>query len=76
VKLLDWCDRTDELESSDNLFAIVVLAHLKVIETQRNVQQRKAWKFRLTRMLYERGYERQQILDLYRFLDWRAIRSS
>jgi Domain of unknown function (DUF4351) len=73
VKLLDWRDRVAELETSDNPFAIVVLAHLKVIETKRNVEQRKAWKFRLTRMLYERGYERQQVLDLYRFIDWAMI---
>lgn len=73
VKLLDWRNRIAELETSDNLFAIVVLAHLKVIETKRSFQQRKAWKFRLTKMLYEKGYERQQILDLYRFLDWVMI---
>jgi predicted transposase YdaD len=46
---------------------------LKVLATKRNIQQRKAWKFRLTKMLYERGFERQQILDLYRFLDWLII---
>ncbi|WP_404790184.1 DUF4351 domain-containing protein [Altericista sp. CCNU0014] len=73
VKLLDWRDRIIELEASDNLFAIVVLAHLKVIETKGRVEQRKAWKFRLTKALYEKGYERQQILDLYRFLDWAMI---
>ncbi len=76
VKLSDWRDagaprvRMDELESSDNPFATVVLAHLKVIETKNNVDQRKAWKFRLTRGLYEKGYDRQEILDLYRFIDW------
>jgi hypothetical protein len=73
VKLLDWRDCIEELESSDNPFAIVVLAHLKVIETKGRVQQRKDWKFRLTKMLYEKGYERQQILDLYRFVDWVMI---
>jgi predicted transposase/invertase (TIGR01784 family) len=31
---------------------------------------RKEWKFRLTRLLYERGYERQDILNLFRFIDW------
>ena len=73
VKLLDWRDRAEELEASNNLFAIVVLAHLKVIETKGSVKQRKAWKFRLTKMLYEKGFERQQILDLYRFVDWIII---
>jgi Domain of unknown function (DUF4351) len=70
VKLLDWRDRMDELELSDNPFATVVMAHLKVIETKRDVDRRKAWKFRLTRGLYEKGYDRQKILDLYRFIDW------
>ena len=73
VKLLDWRDRIAELESSDNPFAVVVLAHLKVMETKGSVEVRKAWKFRLTKMLYEKGYERQQILDLYRFVDWVMI---
>jgi hypothetical protein len=73
VKLLDWRDRMDELESSTNPFATVVMAHLRVIETRRNVDRRKAWKFRLTRALYEKGYERQAVLDLYRFIDWVMI---
>jgi Domain of unknown function (DUF4351) len=73
VKLLDWRDRMDELESSNNPFATVVMAHLKVHETKRSSQKRKAWKFRLTRGLYEKGYDRQQILDLYRFIDWVMI---
>jgi predicted transposase YdaD len=33
----------------------------------------KAWKCNLTKALYEKGYERQQILDLYRFIDWAMI---
>jgi hypothetical protein len=73
VKLLDWRDRIEELDSINNPFAVVVLAHLRLMETKRSVEQRKAWKFRLTKMLYERGYERQQILDLYRFIDWLII---
>ena len=73
VKLLDWQNRMDELESSDNPFATVVMTHLKVNETKRSSQDRKAWKFRLTKALYEKGYERQQILDLYRFIDWVMI---
>jgi Domain of unknown function (DUF4351) len=70
AKLLDWRDRMDELELSNNPFATVVMAHLKVIETKRDVDQRRAWKFRLTRRLYEKGYDRQEILNLYRFIDW------
>ncbi|MEB3294331.1 MAG: hypothetical protein VKJ24_14325 [Synechococcales bacterium] len=39
-------------------------------ETRNDAQARKDWKFRLTRRLYEQGYERQDILNLFRFLDW------
>jgi predicted transposase YdaD len=73
VKLLDWRERMDELESSHNPFATVVLTHLKVLETKRSAKERRTWKFRLTRALYEEGYGRQEILDLYRFIDWAMI---
>jgi hypothetical protein len=73
VKLLDYRPRWTELERSDNPFATVVMAHLKVLETKRDVDQRKAWKFTLTRALYEKGYGRQEVLDLYRFIDWVMI---
>ncbi len=70
VKLLDYQSRWAELEASCNPFAIVVMAHLKTKETKKDFQARKEWKFRLTRMLYEREYDRQDILNLFRFLDW------
>ncbi|MBN8565022.1 MAG: hypothetical protein J0L70_31415 [Leptolyngbya sp. UWPOB_LEPTO1] len=47
-----------------------VMAHLKTKETRNDAQARKEWKFRLTRRLYEQGYERQHILNLFCFLDW------
>ena len=46
------------------------MAHLKTKETRHDAEARKEWKFRLTRRLYEQGYERQAILNLFRFLDW------
>jgi Domain of unknown function (DUF4351) len=73
VKLIDYKTRWAELERSENPFATVVMAHLKVLETRRNVDLRKAWKFTLTKALYEKGYGRQEILDLYRFIDWVMI---
>jgi hypothetical protein len=32
-------------------------------------EESKSWKLRLMRMLYERGSERQEILELFRFID-------
>jgi hypothetical protein len=70
IKLLDYESRWSELEASDNPFAIAVMAHLKTKATRQDLQSRKEWKFRLTRQLYEQGYERQDILNLFKFLDW------
>ncbi len=39
-------------------------------ETRNDQGARQAWKFKLTRGLYERGYEREDILNLFRFIDW------
>lgn len=70
VKLLDYGQQWQELENSSNPFATVVMAHLKSQETRDDPDLRKQWKFRLTRRLYERGYERQDVLNLFRFIDW------
>lgn len=70
VKLLDYGQQWQTLEDSSNPFAIVVMAHLKALETRSDQLQRQEWKFMLTRRLYEQGYERQDILNLFRFIDW------
>lgn len=44
VKLLDYNDRWSELDVSRNVFATVVMAHLKAQETKRDPAQRQAWK--------------------------------
>jgi len=70
VKLLDYRARWAELEASRNPFAVVVMAHLKALETQADAEQRKAAKWQLLRRLYEQGYARVDILNLFRFIDW------
>jgi GrpB-like predicted nucleotidyltransferase (UPF0157 family) len=58
------------LEASRNPFAIAVMAHLKTKETQKDLRSLKEWKFQLTRRLYEQGFERQDIMELFLFVDW------
>ena len=41
IKLLDYQSRWDELEASQNVFATVVMTHLKTQETKRNLELRK-----------------------------------
>jgi len=69
VKLLDYRGRWEELEEDPNPFSVVVMAHLKSQETKGRGRERFDWKVRLTRMLYERGYGREEVLGLYRFID-------
>ncbi len=70
VKLLDYAPRVQELEADPNPFAMVVLAHLKTLETRRSPDDRHAWKLRLVKGLYERGMDAEDIRQLYRFIDW------
>ncbi|MUG95933.1 transposase [Scytonema sp. UIC 10036] len=67
VKLLDYTWET--LESSDNPFAVVVMAHRKTQETTQSSPERLQWKLRLIKGLYQRGYSRQDILEIFRILD-------
>ena len=41
VKLLDYASQWEELEASQNVFATVVMTHLKAQETKRNIVNRK-----------------------------------
>lgn len=70
VKLLDYRNRWEELENSRNPFALVVMSHLKTLETKSNSEDRRKWKFLLARRLYEHEYERKDIVNLLRFIDW------
>jgi hypothetical protein len=70
VKLLDYQQQWSALMVSRNPFATVVMAHLKVIETRNDNTQRKEWKLILTKRLYEQGYEREDVINLFQFIDW------
>lgn len=69
VKLLDYNKRWDELEANPNPFAIIVMAQLKA-KKEKNAEQQLVWKLKLVRMLVERSYNRQQVIQLFRFIDW------
>ncbi|HLP87274.1 MAG TPA: transposase [Nostocaceae cyanobacterium] len=70
AKLLDYEQEWESLETNNNPFAIVVMAHLKAKTTHRNPENRLEWKLTLVKMLFERGYSRQDVRQLFRFIDW------
>ncbi|MGP8330425.1 MAG: hypothetical protein ACT6FF_08945 [Methanosarcinaceae archaeon] len=70
TKLLDYKVKWSYLEKEENPFAIVVMAHLKALETRKDHSLRKQWKTELTKLLYQKGYSKTGVLNLYRFIDW------
>ena len=70
VKLLDYRSRRAELEAGRNPFAAVVLAHLTAQETRQDAAARARAKLHLTCQLYDLGYTRTDIINLFHFIDW------
>jgi hypothetical protein len=67
AKLLYWEGKQQDLEGSNNIFAFVTLAQLKV---NRKKHPAYALKKELILMLLRRGYRKSEIRSLLRFLDW------
>ncbi len=70
VKLKPLGDDIDALLLNPNPFALITAAHLMTQASRHDPQERYQWKWKLTRMLYERNYTKEEILNLYRFIDW------
>ncbi|MBW4493062.1 MAG: Rpn family recombination-promoting nuclease/putative transposase [Oscillatoria princeps RMCB-10] len=69
VKLLDYQERWPELESSTNPFALMVMAHLKTKATTGDLRERQRWKWAVVRALVSKGYSRNEVVNLFRFVD-------
>ncbi len=70
VKLLDFVECWDDLAKNLNPFAMMVMAHLKTKATTGKPRERQQWKWQLIRRLYEQGYDRKDIVQLFRLIDW------
>ena len=70
---MDYETQWNWLEQSRNPFAVVVMSHLKTRETTDSAIDRKTWKVRLVKRLYELGHSRSEVLNLFRFVDWVMI---
>ena len=70
VKLLDYAAQQDLLYSNPNPFALVTLAHLLTQATRQDMNARFAAKWKLVQLLYQRGWGKQQVIDLFSVLDW------
>ena len=62
VKLLDYKNQWEKLEQSDNPFAIVVMAHLKMLETRKDFEKRLHWKIVTMIQIHIRTNENSMIV--------------
>ena len=69
-KLLDVVGAAEAGSLAKQPSAIIILANWATQRTRQNMAERLRWKWDLTRRLYEAGFSRQDILELYRLLDW------
>ena len=70
AKLTDYEERLDELLESDNVFGWITAAHILTQKTKKQHQERYAAKLHLVRILYQRHWEKQRIIDLLYIADW------
>ena len=69
-KLMDFEQDAAVLEKDPDPAAVIIAAHLAARRTVGKTRLRRWLRWVLTRRLYEHGYSKEQILDLYRLLDW------
>jgi len=53
-----------------NPFSVIILAQLIAHNTTNNNEDRYLNKFKLVKLLYQRGYQRKDISALFRLIDW------
>ena len=70
VKILDYAGQVEALLADANPFALVTAAHLFTRQTKGNPEARYAAKWRLAKLLYERHWDKQRIIDLFGVIDW------
>jgi hypothetical protein len=70
AKLSDYASRLEKLLQEPNVFGLVTAAHLLTQQTRGRDVERYAAKWRLARMLYDRAWDKQRIIDLFNIIDW------
>ena len=70
AKLTDYHDQLDKLLLADNVFAVVTATHILTQRTRKNDDERYEAKRLLVRLLYQRNWDKQKVIDLFYVIDW------
>ena len=69
IKLIDYNKDIQKLEQSTNPFATMILAQLASLKLEKH-ELKLASKVQITRKLYALNYSRNEVLALFKFIDW------
>ena len=69
VKLTDFLKRWDELEKSKNPFAVMVMAHLTMLKSGKNVADLSGWKMEITQYVIASRLSADEKKHTLRFID-------
>jgi len=70
AKLTDYDEKLDELLASDNAFGLITAAHILTRQTRKKHQERYEAKLRLIKILYQRHWDKQRVINLLTVVDW------
>jgi hypothetical protein len=70
AKLTDYEDQLDEWLASDNAFGWITAAHNLSRQTIKQDQEQYNAKLRLLRILYDRHWDKQRVINLFNVIDW------
>jgi flagellar biosynthesis/type III secretory pathway protein FliH len=54
-------------------FAAVVMAHLRTLDTREDPTARRGWKLQLVKGLYDRGWNAEDVRQLFWVIDWMMV---
>ena len=70
AKLTDYHDQLDKLLEADNVFAVITATHILTQRTRKNDTERYQAKQLLIKLLYQRNWDKQKVIDLFYVIDW------
>ena len=70
MNLMNFAKDPKALKQDPNPFAIVVMAHLQTQTTKNDYRRRRLAKLEIIRHLYQKKYSKQDVINLFRFIDW------
>ena len=70
AKLTDYDEKLDELLASDNAFGLITAAHILTRKTRKKHQERYEAKLLLIKILYQRHWDKQRVINLLTVVDW------